>query len=123
VGPDEAAAAATQAGFPPPEAVGSYWLSRHAAGERVLLLDRFGDVVLDIKGEAAAVTAGAPDDAARVQRLVAGQVRHMGPVTLAPTVWLVAGHRLTELSETEQADPARQLPSGESSVVIVGRAS
>jgi N-methylhydantoinase A/oxoprolinase/acetone carboxylase beta subunit len=123
VGPDEAAAAATQAGFPPPEAVGSYWLSRHAAGERVLLLDRFGDVVLDIKGEAAAVTSGGPDDAARVGRLVAGQVRHMGPVTLSPTVWLVTGHRLTELSETEQADPARQLPNGESAVVIVGRAS
>jgi hypothetical protein len=38
-------------------------------------------------------------------------------------VWLVTGHRLTELSEVEQADPARQLPQGERAIVIVGRAS
>jgi hypothetical protein len=127
VGAEEAAAAAAQAGFAAPEPVGSYWLSRRAdggraEGGRVLLLDRFGDVVLDVKGEAAAVPAAGPDGAELIGRLVAGQVRHMGPVTLAPTVWLVAGHRLTELSEAEQADPVRQLPAGEHAVVVVGRA-
>jgi hypothetical protein len=53
--------------------------------------------------------------------LVAGETRHMGPVTLAPTVWLVTGHRLTELSEAEQADLPRHLPSGGGAVIIVGR--
>jgi hypothetical protein len=64
-----------------------------------------------------------------VQKLVAGQVRHMGPVTIAPTVWLVTGHRLRELSESEQADPARHLAagadtdrgSGTAAMIIVGR--
>jgi hypothetical protein len=56
-----------------------------------------------------------------VARLVAGQVRHMGPVTLSPTVWLVTGHRLTELSEAEQSDLVRHLPSGDGAVIIVGR--
>jgi hypothetical protein len=57
-----------------------------------------------------------------VERLVAGQVRHMGPVTIAPTVWLVTGHRLRELSEAEQADLGRQLPGGEDdAMIIVGR--
>src|SRR5207237_1044735 len=63
VGRDEAAEAAAKVGFPAPEPVGSYWLARHPSGERVLLLDRFGDVVLDVKGEAAPVPAGADDGA------------------------------------------------------------
>ena len=122
VGAQEAAEAAAEAGFPAPEPVGSYWLSRHAGGDRVLLLDRFGDVVLDVSGEAAAVPSDGPEGAALVQRLVASLVRHMGPVTLTPTVWLVSGHRLRELSEAEQADPARNLAGADGAVVIVGRA-
>jgi len=89
----------------------------------VLLLDRFGDVVLDVKGEAAPVPAGADDGARLVTGLVAGHVRHMGPVTLAPTVWLVTGHRLTELSEAEQAVLPRRLAVGDDddAMIIVGR--
>jgi N-methylhydantoinase A/oxoprolinase/acetone carboxylase beta subunit len=129
VGPEEAAAAAAERGFPPPEPVGSYWFSRHPDGGRALLLDRFGDVVLDVKGEAAPLPSDAAGGAAVVQGLVAGQVRHMGPVTIAPTVWLVTGHRLRELSEAEQADPARHLAagadtdrgSGTAAMIIVGR--
>ena len=122
IGPEEAAAVAIQAGFPTPGPIGSYWLSRHPGGERVLLLDRFGDTVLDAKGEAAPVPADRSEGAALVGRLAKAHVRHMGPVRLAPTVWLVSGHRLTELSEAEQADPLRSLPPGEPAVVIVGRA-
>ena len=121
VGAEAAAAAAGGAGFPAPEQVGSYWLSR-VGGERVLLLDRFGDTVLDAKGEAVPVPADPAEGTALVARLVGAHVRHMGPVRLAPTVWLVYGHRLTELSEAEQADPLRSLPAGEAAVVIVGRA-
>jgi len=123
VGPEEAAAAAAERGFPPPEPVGSYWFSRHPDGGRALLLDRFGDVVLDVKGEAEPLPSGAVDSAAVVRRLVAGHVRHMGPVTIAPTVWLVTGHRLRELSEAEQADPLRHLAAGEgtAAMIIVGR--
>jgi N-methylhydantoinase A/oxoprolinase/acetone carboxylase beta subunit len=121
VGPEEAGRSAAKVGFPAPEPVGSYWLARHAGGGRVLLLDRFGDVVLDVKGEAAAVPSERAEGARLVERLVAGQVRHMGPITLAPTVWLVTGHRLTELSETEQADLSRTVPTGNGAVVIVGR--
>jgi hypothetical protein len=121
VGPEEAAASAAERRFPAPEQVGSYWLSRHPDGDRVLLLDRFGDVVLDAKGEVAAIPADRSLASAVVQRLVAGQTRHMGPVTLAPTVWLITGHRLTELSESEQSDLAPLLPSGDGAVLIVGR--
>ncbi|MCA1844855.1 MAG: hydantoinase/oxoprolinase [Actinobacteria bacterium] len=138
VGPGEAATAAAERSFPAPEPVGSYWLSllplaAHAAfvrgtppvpradGERVLLLDRFGDVVLEAKGEALAVPADRSDASALVEGLVTGQTRHMGPVTLAPTVWLVTGHRLTELSESEQSDLTRHLPSADGAVIIVGR--
>jgi N-methylhydantoinase A/oxoprolinase/acetone carboxylase beta subunit len=117
----EAAEVAAKVGFPAPEPVGSYWLARHPAAERVLLLDRFGDVVLDVKGEAAPVPPEAPDGARVIERLVAGQVRNMGPVRLVPTVWLVTGHRLTELSEADQSDLRRHLPSGNGAVVIVGR--
>ncbi|HVW33141.1 MAG TPA: hypothetical protein VHL53_11420, partial [Acidimicrobiia bacterium] len=121
VGPDEAAAAAAAAGYPAPDRIGSYWLARHGDGDRVLLLDRFGDVVLDVKGEAVPVRAGAGDTGQVIGGLVSAQTRHMGPVTLSPTVWLVAGHRLRELNEVEQASPSRNLPAGEDAVVIVGR--
>ena len=121
VGPSEAATAASERGYPAPEQVGSYWLSRHPDGGRVLLLDRFGDVVLEAKGEAAPVPVDRSDASPLVERLVTGQTRLMGPVTLAPTVWLVTGHRLTELSEAEQSDLTRHLPSGDGSVIIVGR--
>ena len=54
---------------------------------------------------------------------MAGQVRHIGPVTVSPTVWLVTGHRLTELSEAEQADPAAGCrPVTDGAVIIVGEA-
>jgi hypothetical protein len=45
----------------------------------------------------------------------------MGPVTISPTVWLVTGHRLTELSEAEQSDLPRHLPQNDGAVIIVGR--
>ena len=56
-----------------------------------------------------------------VQRIVAGHIRHMGPVTVSPTVWLVTGHRLTELSEADQSDLPRHLPRDDGAVIIVGR--
>jgi hypothetical protein len=121
VGPEEAAEAAAGVGFPAPAPVGSYWLARHPAGGRVLLLDRFGDTVLDVKGEAVHVPSDGAEGARLVAGLVAGQVRHMGPVTLSPTVWVVAGHRLTELSEAEQSNLTRHLPAGNGAMIIVGR--
>ena len=120
-GPEEAAEAAGALGFPAPDSVGSYWLARHPSGERVLLLDRFGDTVLDVKGEAAAVPADRAEATPMVERLVAGHIRHMGPVTVSPTVWLVTGHRLTELSDAEQSDLPRRLPRDDGAVIIVGR--
>jgi N-methylhydantoinase A len=121
VGPEEAAEAAASLGFLAPEPVGSYWLAQHHAQGRVLLLDRFGDAVLDVKGEASPVPAERGEAAPLVERLVAGQVRHMGPITISPTVWLVIGHRLSELSETEQSDLPRHLPQAGGAIVIVGR--
>jgi N-methylhydantoinase A len=121
VGPGEAAEAARALGFPAPDSVGSYWLARHPSGERVLLLDRFGDTVLDIKGEAAAVPTERAEAGPMVKHLVAGHIRHMGPVTISPTVWLVTGHRLTELSEAEQSDLPRHLPKDDGAVILVGR--
>ena len=83
-----------------PAAIGPYWLA--ADDGKVLVLDRFGDVVLEVKGEAVVGPALAGSaDAAALAPLLDRHVRHMGPVTVAPTAWLLRGSRLAELGEPD----------------------
>jgi N-methylhydantoinase A/oxoprolinase/acetone carboxylase beta subunit len=89
-----------------PEPVGPYWVASDHG--RVVVLDRFGDVVLEVKGEAvlgAALTDGRAELAALLER----HVRHMGPVTVSPTAWLLRGSRLAELGEPDAAALAEVL--------------
>jgi hypothetical protein len=98
------------------EPVGTYWLCRNAGG-RVLLLDRFGDPVLDVRGEALLVEDGQWLDGT-IEPVVARHLRHVGPVTVQPTTWLVQDCRIRELEGPATVGAA--LGAGRAAV-IVGR--
>jgi N-methylhydantoinase A len=91
----------------PPVPMGAFWVAGRsgAAGqERVVALDRWGDVVVDTVGEllvepAEAAVAGA----------VARRVRHRGPVTIEPTVWVLHGNRVDEIDSGARARTAADI--------------
>ena len=98
--------------------VGPYWLFPRPG--HVKVLDRFGDAVLDVRGEA---VMGSPGEAA-VAALLAKHVRNLGPVTVAPTAWVIHGGQLTELDEPDAATVAAMTPAGgkvHDMAIIIGR--
>ena len=85
-----------------PTPIGPYWLL--AGSGRVVVLDRFGDVVLEVRGEAVVGPAlTGMFDADGLGALLERHVRHMGPVTVSPTAWLLRGSQLAELGEPDAA--------------------
>jgi hypothetical protein len=102
------------------EAVGRFWLS--SLEGRVLLFDRFGDTALDVHGEAILVNDPTRESLrATIGSVVSRHVRHVGPVTVQPTAWVIKNGRIREL-----ADPnviMDTLGAGEAGVaaVIIGR--
>jgi N-methylhydantoinase A/oxoprolinase/acetone carboxylase beta subunit len=101
-----------------PRPIGPYWL--FAPPGRVQVLDRFGDSVLDIRGEA---VIGASDNAA-LEPILARHRRHLGPVTVAATAWVIRGGQLTELPEADADTLAGLSPPGgkvQDMAIIVGR--
>ena len=94
-------------------AIGRFWLCR--TGHRISVLDRFGDAVADIDGER--VDWDEVGDA--FERLT----RYRGPVTLRPSVWVIDGRRLAELSSGDPVAAALAVRSGDDAAVLVGRSS
>jgi N-methylhydantoinase A len=98
--------------------VGRFWLSR--VNGRVLLLDRFGDPALDVQGEAILMgdTAGEPLRAA-IESVVSRHVRHVGPVTVQPTAWVVQQGRIQELADPEAIEAT--VGDGAAAVIVGAR--
>jgi N-methylhydantoinase A len=91
---------------------GSFWITR--SGAEVAVLDRYGEPIIRLKGEAADVD----DLAATYQRLT----RYRGPVTLRPTIVHVTGNRVCELSSLDALTVAGALHiSGGDETYLVGR--
>lgn len=92
---------------------GLFWLIEQRP--LVTLLDRYGDQVAQAKGEV--VTVDRVADA--YQRLT----RYRGPVTLRPTIYHLAGTRLSELSSADAVDAALALhdPDAPDEAYLVGR--
>ncbi|MBV8995620.1 MAG: hypothetical protein JO287_18410, partial [Pseudonocardiales bacterium] len=97
--------------------VGRFWLSR--LNGRVLLLDRFGDSALDVQGEAILVNGTSGESLrAIVGSVVSRHVRHVGPVTVQPTTWVVQQGRIQELADP---DAIEDTVGAGAAAVIVGR--
>jgi hypothetical protein len=88
---------------------GRFWLV--GDDRRVRVLDRYGDEVVDVEG--------VRTDGAHVGAVFDAHIKYRGPVTLRPTVWIVDGRRLVELSSF---DPAADPYAGRTDVgYLVGR--
>ena len=106
--------AAAEAGFGAPERAGEFWLARHPGShQQVLVLDRFGDPVAEVAGE---VVTDPSDLAAAAGR----QTRHRGPVTLHPTIWVIDGAHLIELTSADAVATAGGY-AATAAAMVVGR--
>ena len=87
-------------------------LSRRA---HVAIFDRFGDPVCTLKGERSDVDRLAAD----VERFT----RYRGPVTLRPTIWLISGGRIAELTGGDMIEATTALhdPDDPNEVILVGK--
>jgi N-methylhydantoinase A len=113
---DDAAVAETAAtaGFGAPRRTGDYWLAE-GPRSRVLVLDRFGDPVATVAGEVVSSI-----DEAEVTAAIGRQTRHRGPVTLTPTLWVIDGSHLLELTSAEGAEIVSEY-APTAAAVVVGR--
>ena len=116
---ERAARLAADAGCAEVQGVGAYWVAQGPASDRVLVLDRYGDQMIEL--------AGALDrtgDAATIQTEIDRLTRHRGPVTLVPTVWVVQSSRFTELSSGDRAASAAALvgDADEPFAIVIGQA-
>ena len=91
--------------------VGAFWLAIRPS--KVIVLDRFGDPAADITG----VVADAADD---VPGLVDKLTKYRGPVTLKPSVWVIDGAHLMELSSGDVVASAKAVvdPSRDQTFVV-----
>jgi len=96
-------------------ASGSFWIVHRK--HEIVVVDRFGDPVATVRG----VQCEVGDLEATVEQLT----RFRGPVTLRPTIWVIAGGRVAELSSDDMIAVAQGLhdPADPSEVILVGRKS
>ncbi|MDT4917639.1 MAG: hypothetical protein QOH89_2339, partial [Pseudonocardiales bacterium] len=104
------------AGCPPPaRPVGRFWVGAEPARRRVVLLDRYGDVVLDVTG--AELPADAPVKA------VAEALERATSRMRAPAAWLVAGSRVVQIPQPDAAAVIRAAADevGSDAVIVIGQ--
>ena len=126
VSAQDAAAIARAHGHDAVEASGQYWLAstggKHGHGGRVLVLDRYGDVVVDVEG---VVVAWAPGAQAAVEAALAAGTRRRGPVVSVPDVWVLAGARFVQVPHPDAGavvETATEMAGGSAPAqVVIGR--
>ncbi len=113
------AARAAEQGFAGVVAAGAFWVAERDG--KVVVLDRFGDVVVDTAGEVLrAESAGVARD--EVGSAIERWTRNVGPMSVTPSVWVLRGTRLTELGSGTLVDAVVDLAGSDPGVaVVVGR--
>jgi hypothetical protein len=115
----EIRARATEQGFDSVAPSGAFWVATRDT--KVLVLDRFGDVVVDTEGNVVhAGPAGVTRD--EIGAAIERRTRNVGPMSVTPSVWVLRGTRLTELGSGTLVDAVVDLAGSDPDVaVIVGR--
>jgi N-methylhydantoinase A len=120
---EEAEMAARERGCPGARAVGQFWVTDDAEGGRVVVFDRYADVIVDVRGET--VDSGAEPPEAAMREALARQTRHRGPIEIVPDAWVLSGSRFLQVPAPDVAsimETAAALGSHhEATTVVVGR--
>jgi len=140
---DEVVGAARDRGYRDPDTSctqrDAYWLV--SEGDRVAVFDQYGDLVVDVRGERFEVDATEPSSEAMggqsradagasdmtgvlIESAIERRTRRIGPVTVAPDAWVVAGARFLQVADVAPgpvAAAARTLAPGATATVIIGR--
>jgi N-methylhydantoinase A len=112
-----------------PEQVGSYWMAKSngRGRERVVVLDRLGDVVIDVKGDAIVGQTEADELPGVAASMIEHRIPSLGPLVGSPSVWLVQGGYVTELPDIQPGTVTDALASsrqtGGTVAIVVGRPS
>jgi N-methylhydantoinase A/oxoprolinase/acetone carboxylase beta subunit len=92
------------------QAVGSFWVGQVNSGaERVVVLDRFGDAVVDADGALLRVDGRTRDGVDEVRDAIQHNTKRLGPVTLPPTIWVIHDDSLVEIATGDVAEIAEEL--------------
>ena len=120
---DEIAEIAGARGYGHVAAMGQYWFAtKPDKGGHVAVFDLYGDLVIDVNGEtldASAATATAVDDA------VARRTKRVGPVSIAPDIWVIGGTRFLQVAGSDARavldTAATVADGGTATTIIIGR--
>jgi N-methylhydantoinase A/oxoprolinase/acetone carboxylase beta subunit len=124
----DADATAQARGFERAEAVGQYWLaSSDGRKGRVVALDRYGDVTVEVDGVALRLPGTDPAAAeATIAAALQANVRRVGPVSINPDAWVICGSRFLQVPQPDAHsvfETVRAVSAGpiDQTVVIIGR--
>jgi hypothetical protein len=122
-GADAVAARAAEHGCDAPRELGVFWIAQ--GKERVVVFDRFGDVVVEAAGDVVAPNGrGASGLRDAVAAAVEQHTRSVGPMRVQPSVWVVRPMRVTELAGGDIVDATVALAdtdAGDDAAIVVGR--
>ena len=92
---------AAERGYPAPRPHGQFWVAdQPEPSPRVIVYDRYGDIVIDVAGERIGGQADAHGTAA-VAVVIKRRTRQLGPVTIAPDAWILTGTRIVQVDANE----------------------
>ncbi len=119
--PGTIAARAAEEGCDAPRELGVFWIAR--GKDRVVVFDRFGDVVVHANGEVVLPNgSGAAGLRDAVTKAVEQHTRAVGPMKVSPSVWVVRPMRVTELASGDIVDATVALAgAGDDAAIVVGR--
>ncbi|MEA2154531.1 MAG: N-methylhydantoinase [Solirubrobacteraceae bacterium] len=96
-----------------PQAVGSFWVGHVNSGsDRSIVLDRFGDAVVDTAGDLVDIDNGSSSAVADMRSAVVRNTKRLGPVMLPPTIWVIHSDSLVEIASGDVGDTAQTLAAG-----------
>jgi hypothetical protein len=106
------------------ESFGSFWICEQVDNgrTRLVVVDRFGDPVLDESGWV--VRLDGSDTAEKALRTVVDErTRYVGPIAVPPTAWVLTSDQLTEVSAGDVTTIALGVAARTSALVLVSKGS